>query len=505
MKWCPRRSPAGFAHSSAETPSPSCAGSSTCEVAPLAEERISAAADPVRAARRPQRGRLAPARAGSRRRQRVAISDLRARSRPGAPAHRGGDRHGRVRPAQAQGRAHEPLRRVAQPAPARDRHPQVPHALRGAAPRPRRGRRARRGPVPLLHREEGPRHGGCRASALLLHLRRQRHARRLRPLGGAGSAGHHALPVQQGDQRAWGAQPEEPGGGARLVRPVLLDRRPDRPGRGLGELRSIRLAQAPGREVRDRARLAAAPLRGGPGAGGGNAAAARSELHPLGGGGRELRVHPRPQRLRHAETSLTARAVTGDAPRMLTLLLASVFLNGVNIDGLRSQKFDKCKTVRIDDRGDVYLDCPGYQVERPAAAVSASTANPALAPLLPSAVAAALTKRYWLVSEEKDGAQFDVDVFVNAKFIRKIRAGEPQVVLEITRYLHPGANKVLFAATKRADAALKSASPASFTKLVVGEGDAGGNTVTIDNPLIESKRTAAETENVNEEFTLQGR
>jgi hypothetical protein len=190
---------------------------------------------------------------------------------------------------------------------------------------------------------------------------------------------------------------------------------------------------------------------------------------------------------------------------MLTLLLASVFLNGVNIDGLRSQKFDKCKTVRIDDRGDLYLDCPGYQVERPAAAVPASTANPAIAPLFPSALAAALTKRYWLVSEEKDGAQFDVDVFVNAKFIRKIRAGEPQVVLEITRYLHPGANKVLFAATKRTDAARKSASPVSFTKLVVGEGDAGGNTVTIDNPLIESKRTAAETENVNEEFTVQGR
>jgi hypothetical protein len=194
---------------------------------------------------------------------------------------------------------------------------------------------------------------------------------------------------------------------------------------------------------------------------------------------------------------------------MLTLLLASVFLNGVNIDGLRSQKFEKCKTVRIDDRGDVYLDCPGYQVERPSAAVPASTAAPAgapaIAPLLQSAVTAALTKRYWLVSEEKDGAQFDVDVFVNAKFIRKIRAGEPQVVLEITRYLHPGANKVLFAATKRADAAAKGGSPASFLKLVVGEGDAGANTVTIDNPLIETKRTAAETENVNEEFTLQGR
>jgi len=117
-----------------------------------------------------------------------------------------------------------------------------------------------------------------------------------------------------------------------------------------------------------------------------------------------------------------------------------------------------------------------------------------------------MTKRYWLVSEEKDSAsaQYDVDVFVNARFIRKIKAGEPQVVLEITKYLRPGTNKVLFAASKR-PGERKSASAASFLKLVVGEGDAGGNTVTIDNPLIESKRTAAETDNVNEEFTIQGR
>src|SRR5438045_1247520 len=187
---------------------------------------------------------------------------------------------------------------------------------------------------------------------------------------------------------------------------------------------------------------------------------------------------------------------------MWMLLLASVYLNGVNIDGLRGQKFEKCKAVRIDDRGDVYLDCPGYQVEQPAAAAAPSVP----APLIPSAVAAAMIKRYWLVSEEKDSAsaQYDVDVFVNARFIRKIKAGEPQVVLEITKYLRPGTNKVLFAATKR-PGERKSASPASFLKLVVGEGDAGGNTVTIDNPLIESKRTAAETDNVHEECTIQDR
>src|SRR5437764_2546480 len=106
---------------------------------------------------------------------------------------------------------------------------------------------------------------------------------------------------------------------------------------------------------------------------------------------------------------------------MLTLLFASVFLNGVNIDTLRSQKFEKCAAVRIDDRGDVHLDCPGYQVEAQAVAPA------------PAAVAAAITRRYWLVTEEKDGAatQYEVDVFVNGKWLRKIKAGEPQVALEI--------------------------------------------------------------------------
>lgn len=183
---------------------------------------------------------------------------------------------------------------------------------------------------------------------------------------------------------------------------------------------------------------------------------------------------------------------------MLTLLLASVFLNGVNIDTLRSQKFEKCNAVRIDDRGDVHLDCPGYQVEAQAAPAPAPGA---------AAVAAAITRRYWLVTEENDGAatQYEVDVFVNGKWLRKIKAGEPQVALEITKSLHPGVNKVVFASTKRADGGRKSASPQSWLKLVVGEGESGANTVTIDNPLIETKRTAADTDNVNEEFTLQGR
>jgi hypothetical protein len=189
---------------------------------------------------------------------------------------------------------------------------------------------------------------------------------------------------------------------------------------------------------------------------------------------------------------------------MLPLLIASVFLNGVNIDGLRGQTFEKCRAVKIDDRGDLHLDCPGYQVESPAPAAAAAPSVPvAQAGLLPVAI----SKHYWLVTEQTEAgaAQYDLDLFVNSKWIRKVKSGEDQIVLEITKYLQPGPNKVLVAATKHVEAGRKSASAAAYVKVIVGEGEAGGNNVMIDNPLIECKRTAAELDNVNEEFTIQGR
>src|SRR5258708_35825944 len=58
-------------------------------------------------------------------------------------------------------------------------------------------------------------------------------------------------------------------------------------------------------------------------------------------------------------------------------LIGAVFLNGVNIEGVRSQTFEKCRTVRLDEKGDVHLDCPGYQVETPAAPVAPAARAPA--------------------------------------------------------------------------------------------------------------------------------
>ena len=186
------------------------------------------------------------------------------------------------------------------------------------------------------------------------------------------------------------------------------------------------------------------------------------------------------------------------------LLAASVFLNGVNIDGVRGQSFEKCRAVRIDDKGNVQLDCPGYQAESAGGSASAAVVLPSIPVAGASFAPASLAKHYFLVTEQNDGAaaQYDIDVYVNSKWVRKVRSGDEQIVLDITKFLSPGANKVLFAATKRAP---KAGAASSFVRFIVGEGESSGAQVLIDNPLVECKRTAAETDNVNEEFTVQAR
>jgi hypothetical protein len=199
-----------------------------------------------------------------------------------------------------------------------------------------------------------------------------------------------------------------------------------------------------------------------------------------------------------------------------------VSLNGIDIDGVTNQRFENC-SVTIDALGNVNIEAKGYTV-RPAAGSPAPALKAvplAPQPALPAAAAAGpapaaapaaapvpekLSRRYFLVTEQTrpDGTQFDIAVFINAKWIRELKSHEDQVVAEVTRYLRPGPNKVTLAATKR-PGERKSTSPDVVYRVVIGEGDQGGDHVRIDLPLVDAKRTAAEAADVTEEFTLVAR
>jgi hypothetical protein len=232
------------------------------------------------------------------------------------------------------------------------------------------------------------------------------------------------------------------------------------------------------------------------------------------------------------------------------LAAGSVYLNGVKIDGVTNTKFEKA-TVRIDEAGNIHIDAPGYAARvttvtptapvappatpapqtaapmaaapqppgaAPTAAVPAPAAVPVSGTAAPMAAAPAvgvapapapgrITQRYWLVTEQTvpGMAEYDIDVFVNSKWLRKLRGNDDQVVSDITNHLQPGANKVTLMARKVVAGSRRSNSPQHVFRVIIGEGNEGGGNVMIDNPLIRFQKTAADSQDATQEFTLTTR
>ena len=123
----------------------------------------------------------------------------------------------------------------------------------------------------------------------------------------------------------------------------------------------------------------------------------------------------------------------------------------------------------------------------------------------PSA-ATKVTRRYFLVTEHTPpGTQYDLAIFINAQWIREVKASEPQVVMEVTKYLRPGPNKITLSATKRIAGERLAYGSDVKLRVVIGEGNVGGGHVMIDAPLVETARTAADVEDRTEEFVVVAR
>ena len=118
-----------------------------------------------------------------------------------------------------------------------------------------------------------------------------------------------------------------------------------------------------------------------------------------------------------------------------------------------------------------------------------------------------VTKQYFLVTDTSDPAlaQFDVDVFINSVWVKRINASDDQVILDVSKHLHKGKNVVHFTATKNLKEGRKSASPEHYLKVHLGEGSVSGNNVMIDNPIIEYTRTGAEMGTFSDDLPLNGR
>lgn len=196
----------------------------------------------------------------------------------------------------------------------------------------------------------------------------------------------------------------------------------------------------------------------------------------------------------------------------------AITLNGVAIDGVTDQRFENC-TVVIDAQGNVHIQAKGYAVrtagEEPrtppiepqnAGSGGGVSSRPLGAAASAGTAPAKVTRRYFLATEQTPpGPQFDLGIFINAQWIREVKSNETATVMEITRYLRPGPNKLTLAATKRLGGERLAFTKDVALKVVVGEGNIGGDHVMIDVPLVEASRTAAEMDDRTEEFVIDAR
>ncbi|MGC8927696.1 MAG: hypothetical protein ACP5QK_07205 [Myxococcota bacterium] len=172
------------------------------------------------------------------------------------------------------------------------------------------------------------------------------------------------------------------------------------------------------------------------------------------------------------------------------LLAGSIFLNGVKIDGVRDQEF-KSVNIKIDKDGNIYISAPQYIVK--------TADEQAQKPASPS-----VAKAYFLVTQiSKDGrGGYDIDLFINGSWVKKITNKDEQIVMELTKYLQNGKNTIRLTGVKAKDEVTNPVSSA-FTEVIIGEGSAGKNNVVIDKPLIDFKFLSKEANPIIKDFEIE--
>lgn len=158
----------------------------------------------------------------------------------------------------------------------------------------------------------------------------------------------------------------------------------------------------------------------------------------------------------------------------------TLYINGVRADGLAETEF-KNVNVRVDSRGDVYIDAPRYSIEvvqpggvapptqpvaaqpvtgqpatsyapapsytaQPAPTYAAQPAVTAASPAAPTSSAAVAPGSWWLVTDDNASKGHVIDVYIGGVLVQTVRSGDPQVMLDVSAYLHSGENMVQFSA-----------------------------------------------------------
>ena len=192
--------------------------------------------------------------------------------------------------------------------------------------------------------------------------------------------------------------------------------------------------------------------------------------------------------------------------------VSKIFLNGVDISGLKNQTFQNA-TVKLDSNGNVIIVAPQYRVKGQKNSTSQSSVKPrSRARAIPQKTVTqsgiptggSTSKRYYLVTSfsVESRADFDIDLFFNGKFYKRILSQDDQIIEEVTNLLIAGENKITMSATKNVVSGAPISTPESYLQVIVGEARMQNNQVVIERPVVNYRLTGAQSGTFHKTFTF---
>ena len=176
-----------------------------------------------------------------------------------------------------------------------------------------------------------------------------------------------------------------------------------------------------------------------------------------------------------------------------------VLLNGIDLTNVEVPvtQFKSC-TVKFDKDGNVHITAPGFEM---------STIEEGVGQRKTHSSKPILSKRYFLVNKGTSAAkvQYDVAVSINGKKVRTLSSGTRDGVVEVTKYMRAGNNRLKLVARKNLGTSKKRASSSAKDELdiVLGIGTLADGDVTIRKTVVTYERNASETGTFTDSFDVR--
>ncbi|MBN2716458.1 MAG: hypothetical protein JXX14_11435 [Deltaproteobacteria bacterium] len=194
---------------------------------------------------------------------------------------------------------------------------------------------------------------------------------------------------------------------------------------------------------------------------------------------------------------------------ILTLMLmgsgvhaAKVYLNGVDITQVTEKTFKNVTTVRIDDKGDIHIEAPHYEVK-----VLEAGSESANSTVTGESNEAGLTEKYFIASQgPAPKVQYELAIVINGVTRIIIPATKSSVIREITGWLQKGKNTIQITATKKMGVEGRvSTLKSDEVSVLIGSGHEEKKIVKIDSLKATFKCNAASTNTFTREYTITAR